>query len=150
MLRSIQQMSIQFSISSKGELEDSSSNCLKNQEILPYTWGFSDRFLGKRFYSSGMFHQQGAGEGPCHRRVWHMWHVVKDFTLAKVQRSQDQWLKSFVRLTEPARALTFPFPLRGLLLVLPPPFFEHVARLQAPWQSTSDRPFSSALTRFSK
>lgn len=46
-------------------------------------------------------------------------------------------------------AVALPLPLLPLLLVLPM-LFELAILLQAPWEFTSERPFSRARTKFSK
>lgn len=84
-----------------------------------------------------------------YRRCWHIWQKVADLTFAKVQCSQDQWSVSSMFRLEPLalNALILPFP---PLLLQPLVLFELTVLLQVPWESTSDRPFSSARTKFSK
>lgn len=56
-----------------------------------------------------------------------------------------------VSLELPVLPLPFPLPPLPLPGPPPPPYFEFAAALlQAAWESTSARPFSRALTRFSK
>lgn len=84
-------------------------------------------------------------------RRWHIWHTVADLTFEKVQCSQDQRPESSIFLLELLDLDVVPLPLPPLPLLLPPPkLFALTVLLQAPWESTSDRPFSRARTRFSK
>jgi len=86
-----------------------------------------------------------------HRRWWHIWQMVADLTFEKVQCSQDQRPESSIFLLELLDLDVGPLPLPPLPLPLPPPkLFELAVLLQAPWESTSDRPFSRARTKFSK
>lgn len=88
-----------------------------------------------------------------HRRCWHIWQRVADFGLANVQYSQDQCPEAprFLVKVLHLDVVPFPLPPLPLLLLAPPPkLFELAVLLHAPRVSTSDRPFSKALTRFSK
>lgn len=82
--------------------------------------------------------------------LWHIWQIVADLTFANVQCSQDQWVESSIFLLELPDFNDVLLPLPVLLLLPPPTLFELVVRLQAPCESTSDKPFSRARTRFSK
>jgi hypothetical protein len=86
-----------------------------------------------------------------HRRWWHIWQMVTDLIFEKVQCSQDQRPESSIFLLELLDLDVVPLVLPPLLLLLPPPkLFELAVLLHAPWESTSDRPFSRARTKFSK
>ena len=86
-----------------------------------------------------------------YRRCWHIAQMVAGFIFAKVQCSQDQWPGSSIFLPGPLDLDVEPLPLPALALLLPPPkLFELDVLLHVPWESTSDRPFSKARTKFSK
>ena len=86
-----------------------------------------------------------------YRRCWHIAQMVAGLIFAKVQCSQDQCPGSSMFLLGPIDLDVEPLPLPALALLLPPPkLFELAILLHAPWESTSDRPFSKARTKFSK
>ena len=86
-----------------------------------------------------------------YRRCWHIAQMVAGLIFAKVQCSQDQWPGSSIFLLGPLDLDVEPLPLPPLALLLPPPkLFELAVLLHVPWESTSDRPFSKARTKFSK
>lgn len=84
------------------------------------------------------------------QRCWHITQTATDLGFAQVQYSQDQCPESSMfRELFDLDVVTLPLLLFPLLPP-PPRFFELPALLQPPWESTSDRPFSKAPTKFSK
>lgn len=82
------------------------------------------------------------------RRWLHTWHATADRAFIYVHLSHAQLPKSSAFLTD-VPVLEDPFPLPPLLLLVPAAVFELIL-LHTACESTSESPFSSALTRFSK